>query len=83
MVGSDGWCIHYDSGGRRCRIYDERPSFCRVENLALLFGVPDGESEAFAIACCRQQIRQEYGGRNPVMRRFARATRSTEPGLPS
>ena len=20
MVGEDGWCIHYDSGGRRCRI---------------------------------------------------------------
>ena len=27
MVGEDGWCIHYDSGGRRCRIYDERPRF--------------------------------------------------------
>ena len=26
MVGEDGWCIHYDSGGRRCRIYDERPA---------------------------------------------------------
>lgn len=37
MVGDDGWCIHFDTGGRRCRIYDSRPDFCRVENLATLF----------------------------------------------
>ena len=37
MVGEDGWCIHYDTGGRRCRIYDTRPEFCRVENLVKLF----------------------------------------------
>jgi hypothetical protein len=83
MVGADGWCIHYDSGGRRCRIYAERPSFCRVENLADLFEVPDGDGEAFAIDCCSQQIREEYGGRSPVMRRFARATRTTVARLPS
>jgi len=38
MVGEDGWCVHFDTGGRRCRIYDSRPDFCRVENLASLFG---------------------------------------------
>lgn len=37
MVGEDGWCIHFDTGGRRCRIYDTRPDFCRVENLVSLF----------------------------------------------
>lgn len=37
MVGEDGWCIHFDTGGRRCRIYDSRPDFCRVENLVALF----------------------------------------------
>jgi hypothetical protein len=40
MVGEDGWCIHFDTGGRRCRIYDTRPDFCRVENLAALFAAP-------------------------------------------
>ena len=25
MVGDDGWCIHYDSGGQRCTIYSDRP----------------------------------------------------------
>ena len=33
MVGEDGWCKHYDSGGRR-RIYAERPT-CRVSSLDL------------------------------------------------
>jgi Fe-S-cluster containining protein len=37
MVGEDGWCIHFDTGGRRCRIYATRPDFCRVENLVTLF----------------------------------------------
>ena len=98
MVGPDGWCRHYDTGGRRCRIYDTRPDFCRVENLVALFCDPTAESEcssraeagrlepqgqgmdpaaqALAIACCRRQIRGEYGGRGRVMRRFERAIRS-------
>lgn len=40
MVGEDGWCIHFDTGGRRCSIYDSRPDFCRVENLVALFAGP-------------------------------------------
>jgi hypothetical protein len=82
MVGPDGWCIHFDTGGRRCRIYDRRPSFCRVENLASLFAAPSGaagaeppDADGLAIACCVQQIRSEYGGRGRVMRRFLRAIR--------
>ncbi len=82
MVGPDGWCVHFDTGGRRCRVYDERPDFCRVANLAPLFGVEPAESTAFAIACCRQQIREEYGGRDDVMRRFRRATCHPAPPLP-
>jgi|LauGreDrversion4_2_1035121.scaffolds.fasta_scaffold614537_1 hypothetical protein len=75
MVGDDGWCIHYDTGSCSCRIYDERPSFCRVQNLADLFDVPAEEANAFAIDCCRQQIRSEHGGRGMVMRRFEQAIR--------
>ena len=44
MVGTDGWCIHYDTGARRCRIYEARPDFCRVENLMALFAA--GQAEA-------------------------------------
>jgi hypothetical protein len=43
LVGPDGWCIHFDTGSRRCRIYAERPDFCRVENLWSLFGSPDAD----------------------------------------
>ena len=75
MVGADGWCRHYDTGGQRCRIYDERPRFCRVTNLASIFAVAEAEANGFAIACCRQQIRSEHGGRGKVLRRFERALR--------
>ena len=75
MVGPDGWCIHFDTGSSSCRIYEERPVFCRVENLAQLFEVPAKEANDFAIACCRQQIRCEHGGRGMVMKRFEQAIR--------
>lgn len=89
LVGEDGWCVHYDSGGRRCRIYAERPDFCQVANLVALFDPdrtpvdtrpaepPPGRADALAIACCLQQIRSEYGGRSGVMKRFLRALRHT------
>ena len=76
MVGEDGWCIHYDSGGRRCRIYAERPEFCDVSRLGSLFEIPDSELDSFATSCCRQHIRSLYGGRSLVMRRFNRAQRA-------
>ncbi|MEB3333291.1 MAG: YkgJ family cysteine cluster protein [Synechococcaceae cyanobacterium] len=91
MVGPDGWCIHFDTGSRRCRIYASRPDFCRVENLVALFAdgdaaadhsvggdgpaEMDGPAQELAIACCRTQIRAEYGGRGRVMKRFERAIR--------
>lgn len=48
MVGADGWCLHFDTGARRCRIYDSRPAFCRVENLVTLFGSPEDGAAAAA-----------------------------------
>ena len=76
MVGDDGWCRHYDTGGRRCRIYEDRPDFCQVANLMALFADDtDADPQALAIRCCLQQIRSEYGGRGKVMRTFLRALR--------
>jgi Fe-S-cluster containining protein len=75
MVGPDGWCIHFDTGSRRCRIYPERPDFCRVDHLVGLFGGPGDDPEALAIASCKQQIRAELGGRDKVMHRFLRTIR--------
>ncbi|MEA5441620.1 YkgJ family cysteine cluster protein [Cyanobium gracile] len=75
MVGEDGWCRHFDTGSRRCRIYAERPDFCRVDQLVTLFGQPGDDPEALAIASCKQQIRAELGGRHTVMHRFLRTIR--------
>ena len=75
MVGTDGWCIHYDSGGRRCRIYEDRPRFCRVSSMDQLFDIAADQLDAFAIHCCQQQIRSVYGGRSRELRRFNRAQR--------
>jgi len=78
LVGPDGWCRHFDTGSRRCRIYDTRPDFCQVANLVTLFGggaLGSRGGDALAIACCKQQIRSEYGGRGKVLRRFLRAIR--------
>lgn len=78
MVGDDGWCVHFDTGSRRCRIYADRPDFCRVANLVRLFGAAGdgGDGDRLAISCCKQQIRSEYGGRGRVMGRFLRAIRA-------
>ncbi|MDM7952897.1 MAG: YkgJ family cysteine cluster protein [Cyanobium sp. CZS 25K] len=75
MVGDDGWCRHFDTGSRRCRIYAERPDFCRVDQLVALFGLPGDDPDALAISSCKQQIRAELGGRHRVMRRFLRTIR--------
>lgn len=73
MVGPDGWCIHFDTGSRSCRIYADRPDFCRVSNMIQLFGQGSEDPDALAITSCLQQIRAEYGGRGKVMRRFQKA----------
>jgi len=80
MVGPDGWCRHYDSGGRRCRIYSTRPDFCDVRHLSKLFGVSVDQADAFAISCCKQQIRSIYGGRSKELRRFKRSMNQLEQG---
>ena len=78
MVGKDGWCRHFDQGGRRCMIYENRPDFCRVSALPDLFDISTEEADAFAIGCCRQQIRSVHGRRSLEMRKFERLIRTTQ-----
>ena len=75
MVGDDGWCINFDSRSRECRIYENRPSFCRVETTTFeaMFGVEPEELNDFAIDCCREQIEGVYGDRSLEMLRFDQA----------
>ena len=50
MVGSDGWCRFYDTGSRKCRIYNERPDFCDVRTLSILFGIEEQNLNSFSIS---------------------------------
>lgn len=74
LVGEDGWCINYDHTNRECRIYADRPRFCRVEPEVFqeLYGVEPEELNEFATDCCLQQIEGVYGHRSLEMLRFNR-----------
>ncbi|XP_060201690.1 uncharacterized protein LOC132630143 isoform X2 [Lycium barbarum] len=52
LVGSDGWCIHFDKSTRKCSIYADRPYFCRVEPdiFETLYGI---EKKKFNKEACR------------------------------
>ncbi|MFM6194631.1 MAG: YkgJ family cysteine cluster protein [Planktothrix sp.] len=75
LVGEDGWCIHFDTETRECKIYDQRPRFCRVQPDVFqeLYGIEPEELNDFAIDCCQQQIEGVYGYPSPEMERFNQA----------
>ncbi len=75
LVGEDGWCINYDQATRRCRIYDDRPPFCRVQadTFERMFGIPADQLNDFAIACCEAQIDGVYGSPSDELDRFLKA----------
>ncbi|MDF5713203.1 MAG: YkgJ family cysteine cluster protein [Rhizonema sp. NSF051] len=75
MVGEEGWCINYDKELRECRIYANRPRFCRVESEIFqdMYGISPEELNDFAIDCCRQQIEGVYSESSLEMLRFDEA----------
>ncbi|MBD6614486.1 YkgJ family cysteine cluster protein [Komarekiella sp. 'clone 1'] len=75
MVGEGGWCVNLDRTTRECRIYDNRPRFCRVDPKIFqdMYGIEPEELNDFAIDCCRQQIEGVYGDRSLEMLRFDRS----------
>ncbi|MUL37377.1 YkgJ family cysteine cluster protein [Gloeocapsopsis dulcis] len=77
MVGENGWCINYDRVTRECRIYPDRPRFCRVEPAIFqeMYSIFPEELNDFAIECCQQQISGVYGDRSLEMLRFEQATK--------
>jgi Fe-S-cluster containining protein len=72
MVGEDGWCVNFDHLTRECRIYADRPRFCRVEAEVFhdMFGIEESQLNEFAIDCCREHIEDIYGLRSLEMLRF-------------
>ncbi|NET89358.1 MAG: YkgJ family cysteine cluster protein [Kamptonema sp. SIO1D9] len=74
MVGEDGWCVNFDHDTRKCRIYEERPRFCRVqpETFQQMYQVSPEEFNDFAIDCCQQQIAGVWGFNSAEMFRYNR-----------
>ncbi|MGK7876625.1 MAG: YkgJ family cysteine cluster protein [Xenococcaceae cyanobacterium] len=74
MVGEGGWCINFDHNGRECRIYEQRPPFCRVQPdiFEQMYGVEAAEFNDFAIDCCHQQIEGVYGEDSQEMQCYNR-----------
>ncbi len=74
MVGEEGWCVNFDHATRECRIYQNRPRFCRVEPDVFedMYGIEAEELNDFAIDCCREQIEEVYGDRSLEILRFNR-----------
>ncbi|MBZ8178724.1 MAG: YkgJ family cysteine cluster protein [Oscillatoria sp. PMC 1051.18] len=74
MVGEDGWCVNFDHHTRKCRIYEERPRFCRVqpETFQQMYQVSPEEFNDFAIDCCQQQIAGVWGFNSAEMFRYNR-----------
>ncbi|MEE3718911.1 YkgJ family cysteine cluster protein [Tumidithrix elongata RA019] len=75
MVGENGWCINFDHATRQCRIYENRPRFCRVEAHVFqdMFGIEEDDLNDFAIQCCSEQIEAVYGDRSFEQIRFEQA----------
>jgi len=60
LVAEDGWCKNFDKVTRLCRIYEERPYFCRVspEVLQTLYKEDPADLDDWAIHCCTEHISQ-------------------------
>ena len=70
MAGADGWCTNFDRETHLCKIYDERPGFCRIESLGPMYKVAEEELGDFAADSCRDHIAQLHGDGSPDLARF-------------
>jgi len=70
MAGADGWCTNFDRDTHLCKIYDERPGFCRIESLGPMYNVAEVELGDFAADSCRDHIAQLYGEDSTDLARF-------------
>ncbi|CAL4939558.1 unnamed protein product [Urochloa decumbens] len=77
MTGDDGWCINYDKATRTCNIYQDRPTFCRVEPKVFdeFFGVPRSRFDREACSACLDNIKMVYGDDSAELSNFKRVIR--------
>ena len=73
MTTKDGWCKHLDKSNRKCKIYDSRPHFCRVNEFSTSFKGYLQNGDKFLIDCCKQHISSIYGNKSTQMKVFKTA----------
>ncbi len=76
MVGPDGWCKFYEKSLKICTIYNQRPSFCKVKNISSTFDLSTEDTNEFTIRCCKEHIKDIYGPRSKVMKKFKYSIRN-------
>nr|XP_043634049.1 uncharacterized protein LOC122605211 [Erigeron canadensis] len=78
LIGSDGWCIHYEKSTRTCSIYADRPYFCRVEPGVFenLYGIDKKKFNKEACSSCIDTIKAIHGSQSEELDKFKTAIRS-------
>ncbi|XP_024987033.1 uncharacterized protein LOC112522169 isoform X2 [Cynara cardunculus var. scolymus] len=78
LVGSDGWCIHFEKSTRTCSIYSDRPYFCRVEAdvFETLYGIDKKKFNKEACSSCIDTIKVVHGSESKELEKFKKAIRS-------
>tara|TARA_B100000965_G_C19175005_1_gene576316 strand:- start:260 stop:607 length:348 start_codon:yes stop_codon:yes gene_type:complete len=70
MTMKDGWCKYFDKTKRKCKIYDSRPKFCRVNEFSTSLKGYKKYGDKFLIDCCKQHISSVYGRKSNQMKVF-------------
>ena len=70
MTDIDGWCKYLDKETKKCKIYESRPHFCRVDKFSKNFNEYFQFGDKFLIDCCKQHISSNYGKKSPQMNNF-------------
>ena len=70
MTRKDGWCKHLDKKNMKCKIYENRPFFCKVSVFSKKFKGYKKNGDRFLINCCKDHISFIYGKKSNEMIRF-------------
>ena len=73
MTSNDGWCKYFDKSSKKCKIYETRPHFCRVNEFSKSFKGFLQNGDEFLINCCTQHISSIYGIKSNQMKNFKKA----------
>ncbi|KAI5682195.1 hypothetical protein M9H77_03423 [Catharanthus roseus] len=75
LIGTDGWCIHFDKATRKCSIYADRPYFCRVEPdiFQTLYGIDKKKFNMEACSSCIDTIKAIHGSNSKELDDFNHA----------